>query len=76
MSYGTIRKVEFIENNASEEIKQKLREGKTTISKEHEKIQIQQRRQELVNQAAKTELPNNNNCQLHNQDLSWTLIMM
>lgn len=68
LSYGTVRKIEFIELNATEEVKQKLRDDKTTISSEYQKIQIQQKRQLLVNEAAKIELPNNNNCQLHNQD--------
>ena len=68
LSYGTIRKIEFIEQNATEEVKQKLREDKTTISKVYFKIQIQQKRQLLINEAANIELPNNDNCQLHNQD--------
>ena len=41
LSYGTIRKIEFIQDNAPEEVKQKLIEGRTTISKEYQKIQIQ-----------------------------------
>ena len=38
LSRDTIRKIEFIQYNAAEEVKQKLREGKTTISKEYLKI--------------------------------------
>ena len=59
LSRDTIRKVEFIQDNATEEVKQKLCEGRTTISKEYQKIQIQQKRHELINEAAKIDLPDN-----------------
>ena len=66
LSRDTIRKVEFIQDNATEEVKQKLCEGRTTISKEYQKIQIRQKRLELINEAAKTDLPAD--CQIYNQD--------
>ena len=69
LSYGTVRKIEFIEYNAAEEVKQKLREVKTTISKEYFKIQIQQKRLELVNSAINNtiiDLPAG--CKLYNED--------
>ena len=68
LSRDTIRKIEFIQNNAAEEVKQKLCQGKSSINKEYKKIWVYQKRQEFVNEAAKVELSNNNNCQLHNQD--------
>ena len=44
-------------------------QGKSSINKEYKKIWVYQKRQEFVNEAAKVELSNNNNCQLHiNQD--------
>ena len=57
LSRDTIRKVEFIQDNAAEEVKQKLIEGKTTISKEYLKIQIQQKKEELRNDIPKIDLP-------------------
>ncbi len=42
---------------APESVKQKLRRGKTTIFKEYQKIQIQQKRELLVNETPKIDLP-------------------
>ena len=43
----------------SDEVKQKLREGKTTISKEYQEIQKAQKRSQLMKEVPKIELPDN-----------------
>lgn len=50
----------------SDEVKQKLREGKTTISKEYQKIQKEQKKRQLMSKVPKMELPEN--CQLFHGD--------
>jgi hypothetical protein len=51
---------------ASESVKQKLRTGKSTISKEYKKILIQERRTRLMNEKPIIDLPSG--CQLYQGD--------
>ncbi len=53
----TYQRAKKIIEEGSEQAIQRLREGKTTISKEHLKIQIQQKRSQLMNEKPKMDLP-------------------
>ena len=50
LSPRTYERAKTIIENGSEEVKEKLRQGKTKISKEYEKIQRDRKRQELLSQ--------------------------
>lgn len=53
----TFQRAKKIIEVGTEQVKQRLREGKTTISKEHLKIQIQQKRNQLMNETPRIDLP-------------------
>ena len=50
ISPRTYERAKKIIEEGSEEVKEKLRQGKTKISKEYEKIQRDRKRQELISQ--------------------------
>jgi site-specific DNA-methyltransferase (adenine-specific) len=58
VSHETVRKFRIIEVAGSESIKDKLRAGKSTISKECTKIQIAQIKKQLSSEPQKIDLPN------------------
>lgn len=62
LSPKTYQRATKIIELASDDVKQKLREGRTTISKEYQKIQKEQKRSQLTKEISKIELPDN--CQL------------
>ena len=71
LSSKTYQRARTIIENSSEEIKEKLRSNKTTISKEYDKIQRDLKRQELLSQLNNiqpTTNPLNNNCKLFHGD--------
>jgi ParB-like chromosome segregation protein Spo0J len=68
LSPKTYQRARTIIENGSEEVKEKLRQGKTKISKEYEKIQRDRKRQELLSQidteSSKEREKETNNCKL------------
>ncbi len=69
LSPRTYERAKTIIENGSEEVKEKLRQGKTKISKEYEKIQRDSKRQELLSQLNNIQSNKNNsnhfeNCKL------------
>ena len=68
LSPKTYQRAKTIIENGSEEIKEKLRQGKTKISKEYEKIQRDRKRLELLSQietdSSKKPEKETNNCKL------------
>ena len=68
LSPRTYERAKTIIENGSEEVKEKLRQGKTKISKEYEKIQRDRKRQELLSQieteSSKEREKETNNCKL------------
>jgi DNA modification methylase len=61
LSPRTYERAKKIIEEGSEEIKEKLRSNKTTISKEYDKIQRDLKRQELLSQLNNIQSSNNNN---------------
>ncbi len=61
VSAKTYQRATKIIQHGSDQIKQKLREGKTTISKEYQRIQKDQKRTQLMNEATRMNIKN---CQL------------
>jgi DNA modification methylase/ParB-like chromosome segregation protein Spo0J len=68
MSPKTYQRCTKIIELAPESIKQKLREGLTTISKEYAKIMKEQRRTQLMSEASKIKMRWSHNCKLFNGD--------
>ena len=71
LSPRTYERAKTIIENGSEEVKEKLRSNKTTISKEYDKIQRDRKRQELLSQLNNIQSstnPLNNNCKLFHGD--------
>ena len=68
LSPRTYERAKKIIEKGSEEVKEKLRQGKTKISKEYEKIQRDRKRQELLSQidtkSSKEREKETNNCKL------------
>jgi 16S rRNA G966 N2-methylase RsmD len=68
LSPKTYQRARTIIENATEEVKEKLRQGKTKISKEYEKIQKDRKRQELLSQididSSKEREKETDNCKL------------
>ena len=56
-SHDTIMKIEKIENNASEETKQKIRDNEMSINKAYEEIRRNEKTKEMINK--KIEIPKN-----------------
>jgi ParB-like chromosome segregation protein Spo0J len=69
LSPKTYQRARTIIENASEEVKEKLRANKTTISKEYDKIQRDRKRQELLSQLNNIQSNNNNNFENSNYKL-------
>lgn len=65
ISQGTYERAKAIIEKAPEEVKEKLRKNNTTISKEYEKLQRDQKRFELLSQMNNKE-PNDNNNNVEN----------
>jgi site-specific DNA-methyltransferase (adenine-specific) len=63
VSYQTVRKFRIIEAKASESVKEKLRNNKSSISKEYKIIQIQEIKEKLTNEVPIINLPDN--CKLY-----------
>jgi len=84
MSPKTYQRAKTIIENGQEEIKNSLRKGKTSVSKEYEKIQRDKKRQELFSQinlldnnSSNEKIENKNtitNCKLLHGDFTLTLI--
>lgn len=73
LSSRTYERAKKIIEEGSEEVKEKLRQGKTKISKEYENIQKDRKRQELLSQLNNIQPstnPLNNNCKLFHGDFT------
>ena len=68
LSPKTYQRAKTIIENGSEEVKEKLRANKTTISKEYEKIKRNQNRQELLFQLSNIQSDKNNNNNFENSN--------
>ncbi|HJT82888.1 MAG TPA: DNA methyltransferase [Nitrososphaeraceae archaeon] len=69
ISPKTYQRARTIIENATEEVKEKLRANKTTISKEYDKIQRDRKRQELLSQLDRFQSSNNHNFENSNYKL-------
>ena len=69
ISPKTYQRAKTIIENGTEETKEKLRQGRTTISKESEKIQRDRKRQELLSQIKQSDSFNNKNNERNNYKL-------
>jgi DNA modification methylase/ParB-like chromosome segregation protein Spo0J len=69
LSPKTYQRAKTIIENASEEVKEKLRQGRTTISKEEEKIQRDRKRSELLSQFKQSDTFNNKENERNNYKL-------
>jgi DNA modification methylase len=69
LSPRTYERAKKIIEEGSEELKEKLRSNKTTISKEYDKIQRDRKRQELLSQLNIQSQKNNNNFENNNYKL-------
>lgn len=63
---STYHRAKKVIENGSEEIKQKLRDGKSSITSEYKQIDRFQKRDELINQTPKIDLPQG--CKLYHGD--------
>jgi DNA modification methylase len=68
ISPKTYQRARTIIENATEEVKEKLRSNKTTISKEYDKIQRDRKRQELLSQISNMQYNKNDSNQIKNNN--------